>query len=82
MTRAEVFRHNEVEGISDCFLCRVAEDPLGAVVPKSDQAAEISVNDRVRPFMDQFPREPVGVESEMAARRHHSNPLLRWRVGG
>jgi hypothetical protein len=24
--------------------------------------------------MDQFPTEPVGVESEMAVRRHHSNP--------
>jgi hypothetical protein len=28
MTLAEVFRHDEVEETSDCFLCRIAEYPL------------------------------------------------------
>jgi hypothetical protein len=76
MTRAEVLRHNDVERFSGRFGCRVAKNSLGTAVPKPDQAAEIRLNDRVRPIMHQFPTEAVGVESEMTLRRHSANLLF------
>src|SRR5690348_6542012 len=83
MTLAGVFRHDEVEGASDCFLCRVAEHPLGAAVPESDQTAHVRVNNCVGSVMDKSPTEPVGVESEIVGSRHNATFLtMRCRRGG
>jgi hypothetical protein len=76
MTLAKVFRHNEVEGTSDCFLCRVTEDPLGAAVPKPDQTPEIRVNDRVGSVMAQSPTEAIEVESYIVGSRHNATFLF------
>src|SRR6185503_17802595 len=70
MTLAKVFRHNEVKGTSDCFLCRVTENSLGAAIPEPDQTAEVRVNDGVGSVMDQSPTEAVDVESDIVGSRH------------
>src|SRR5690242_7875357 len=72
MTLAKVFRHNEVEGTSDCFLYRLTEDSLGAPVPKPNQTAGVRVNDSVRSVMGQSPTEAIEVQSDIVRSRHNT----------
>ena len=48
MACSEIFRNDQIEGISDRFLCGKAENSHRPGVPKADNAADIGGDDRIR----------------------------------